>query len=131
MNHWFYFALFMTFFCAGMYLLYRRGIAITENKRAILFIFRPGKNTDRANINSCTGWVRHIGRFHESRIYQFVLDARLSNGETELCLLDRKKQPLLKLNQHCPTGTIKLDAKNKYYLRWEFQNATGKCELSW
>ncbi len=110
---------------------YFRGIAVSKSITAILFVFCPGQDTDRAALNSCTGWVKHMGRFHESRTYEFVLDTYLSKGNAEVILLDARKQPLLKLNQEFSTGKINLDATKKYYLRWEFQSATGRCELRW
>lgn len=114
---------------AVVYLLYRRGLAVTKCIAAVLFVFRPGQDADRAKLNSCTGWVRHMGRFRRGRTYDFSFEAWLSKGEAEVSLLDRDKRPLLKLNRQSPTGTIKLE--ERYYLRWEFQNATGQCELSW
>lgn len=114
---------------AVVYLLYRRGLAVTKCIAAVLFVFRPGRDADRAKLNSCTGWVRHMGRFRQGQTYEFSFEARLSKGEAEVSLLDRDKRPLLKLNRQSPTGTIKLE--ERYYLRWEFQNATGQCELSW
>ena len=72
-----------------------------------------------------------MGRFYESRTYTFVLDAQLSKGDVELQLLDKEKQPLLKLNRQLMSQTIDLDGKSRYYLRWEFKEATGKCELRW
>lgn len=114
---------------AVVYLLYRRGLAVTKCIAAVLFVFRPGRDADRAELNSCSGWVRHMGRFHQGRAYEFSFEARLSKGEAEVSLLDRDKRPLLKLNRQSPTGTVKLE--ERYYLRWEFQNATGQCELSW
>lgn len=110
---------------------YFRGIAVSKSITAILFVFRPGQDTDRATLNSCTGWVKHMGRFHESRTYEFVLDTYFSKGNAEIILLDARKQPLLKLNQEFSTGKINLDATKKYYQRWEFQSATGRCELRW
>lgn len=107
------------------------GIATMKSIRAILFMFWPGKNKDRVTLDTCTGWVKHMGRFYESRTYTFVLDAQLSKGDVDLLLLDKKKQPLLKLNQQVSSQTIDLDEKNRYYLRWEFKNASGKCELRW
>ena len=96
-----------------------------------MIVFRHGKNADKATLDSCTGWVMHVGRFRESRTYEFFLDAQLSKGNVEVILLDRKKQPLMLLNPQAPTGKIELDVKNKYYLRWEFEGVTGKCELRW
>lgn len=126
-----YVLLFLLIFCPVMYLLYRQGLVMTKSIRAILFVFRPGKNGDKVSLNSCTGWVRHRGRFQESRTYLFSLDAKLSKGTVEATLLDQKKQPLLKLNPEFPSQSIDLDGKSRYYLRWEFKSATGKCELRW
>ncbi len=107
------------------------GVAVTKSIRAVFFMFRTGKNGDRATLASCTGWVRHRGRFSESKTYAFVLDARLSKGNAEVWLLDQRKQPLCRLDRQSPSRTVALDAKSKYYLRWEFQHASGTCELRW
>lgn len=110
---------------------YFRSVAVTKHIVAILFVFRPGRGADRVTMSSCTGWVKHMGGFFESRIYKFTLDAQLSKGEVEVILLDAKKELLMKLDPQSPTGNIELDAKNRYYLRWKFEGATGKCELRW
>lgn len=114
-----------------VYILYCQGIAVSRSIRAILHVFRPEKDADRVTLDSCTGWVRHVGKFHESRTYQFVFEDQLSKGDVDVLLLDKQKQPLLKLNRQSPTGKVELDGKNRYYLRWEYRNATGKCELHW
>ena len=98
---------------------------------ALIFVFRHGKNADTATLDACTGWVKHVGRFHESKTYEFYLDAQLSKGNVEVVLLDWKKQQLMKLTPQSPTCKIELDARNRYCLRWEFKGATGKCELRW
>lgn len=126
-----YAALFWAAFCGLMYLLYRRGFAVSKRIRAVLFVFRPGKNADRAALDTCTGRVRHAGRFRESRTYVFTFDARLTKGEAEAALLDRDRHPLLKLNRQSPAGSVELDGKSRYTLCWEFKNATGSCELRW
>lgn len=113
------------------YLLYRQGFAVTKCVAAVLFVFRPGKQSDRVSLDSCTGWVRHAGRFRQSGTYEFCLDCQLSKGGAELILLDRQKRELLRLNQSKATGEIKLEKSARYYLRWEFKNATGRCELRW
>ena len=110
---------------------YLGAIATTKCIRAILFVFVPGKNGDKVTLDTCTGWVRHMGRFYESRTYSFLLDTQLSKGNIEVLLLDKKKHPILKLNEHSPSGTIALDGKSRYYLRWEFRSASGKCKLQW
>ena len=107
-------------------------IATTKCIRAIAFAFLPGKNRDLATLDACTGWVRHMGRFYENRTYSFVLGAQLTEGNVEVLLLDKKKHTLLKLNSQFPSQTIDLDRKeSRYYLRWEFKSASGKCELRW
>ena len=111
---------------------YFLGIAVTKCITAVLFVFQPGKSRDRVLLDACTGWVRHMGRFYENRTYSFALDAQLTKGNVEVLLLDKKKHTLLKLNRQFPSQTIDLDGENnRYYLRWEFKSASGKCELRW
>lgn len=114
-----------------MYLLYRSGIAVIEVIAAAVIVFRRGKSGDKVSMVSCNGWIRHVGRFRESRIYQFSLDSQLSKGEVGVLLLDRKKREILRLNSGSPSGRAELQRESRYYLRWEFRNATGKCELFW
>ena len=116
---------------AFIYILYCQGFAVLRRTSAIMIVFRHGKNADQATLDSCTGWIKHAGRFCESKTHEFFLDAQLSKGNVEVILLDRKKQPLMKLTPQSPTCKIKLDVRNRYYLRWEFRGATGKCELRW
>ena len=118
---------------AGIFalLLYRQGFMVTKSIAAVLFLFRPGKNRDRASLCSCSGWVRHRVRLRETGAYQFSLDLRLSNGGAEVSLLDLKKREILCLNRQLGTGTAELERSGRYYLRWEFKGATGSCELHW
>ncbi len=131
MSAWFYFVILTAAVCIAVYLLYYMGFGVAKRIAAVIFVFRPGKNADRAVLDSCTGWVKHVGRFRESGIYEFILDARLAKGNAEVALLDRNKQQLLKLNQQSPAGKIELYVKSRYYLRWDFKSATGRCELHW
>ena len=117
--------------CAAVYLLYRRGSAVTRRVAAVLFVFRHGRDADRVTLNSCTGWVRHAGRFRGDRTYVFVLDAELSGGSAEAALLDGKKRQLMKLDRQTPAGRIETKPKERYVLRWAFRDATGRCELRW
>lgn len=111
---------------------YYWGTIVVKCIRAIVFTFHPGKDSDKVMLTSCTGWARHMARLYENRAYTFVLDARLAKGDAEVVLLDKNNQPLLKLTRQAPAQTITLDAKNNsYYLRWEFKQASGSCELRW
>ncbi len=131
MEIWLYPAIAILVFCMAVHWLYAQGIAVSKSVAAVLFVFRPGKNADRVTLNSCTGWVRHAGRFRESRIYEFTFTAQLSSGHVEAVLLDRAKQPLLTLDSRRPAGTIKLEGESRYYLHWNFTNASGTCGLRW
>lgn len=113
------------------YLLYRQGHMTAKCIAAACFLFRAEKNRDKVSMNSCRGWIRHAGRFRESRTYEFILDCQLSKGEVEVSLLDKDKRELLRLNPESPSGGIDLDGKGRYYLHWKFDHATGKCELHW
>lgn len=116
--------------CAA-YLLYQKGCFVTKSIAAVMFLFRAEKNRDRVSVNSCRGWVLHVGKFRESRVYEFTLDSQLSSGDATVALLDKDKRELLRLSLVSPFGSIPLNGKNKYYLRWEFHSATGTCELRW
>ena len=110
---------------------YRQGFLTSKRIAADLFVFRRSENGESATVDSCSGSLRHTVRFPESRSYQFHFHGGLSKGDAEIVLSDAKKQPLLRLNRCAPTGVVKLDKNNKYFLRWEFRKATGRCELSW
>lgn len=131
MEIWIYFLAAGLIFAIVMYLLYCNGFVVTEVIAAVVLVFLPGKNSDKVKIVSCNGRIRHVGRFHESRIYQFSLDTQLSKGEAEVLLLDQKKRELLRLNRHSAIGITELDRGSRYYLHWEFKGATGKCDLHW
>jgi len=113
-------------------LAYFLGITITtKNIRAILFVFQPRETEEKVTLDACSGWVRHMSRFFESGLYTFTLNVQLSKGNVEVFLLDKKKQPLLKFNKQHLSHTIHLNRKSKYYLQWEFESASGQCELRW
>lgn len=113
------------------YGLYVRGLAVSKSIAALIFVFQRGKNGGRFTLDSCTGWLRHSGRFRESRTYAFTFDCRLAKGEAEVLLLDRNRRELLRLDRHRPAGRMELDGKSRYYLRWSFKGASGKCGLRW
>ena len=116
---------------ALIYLLYRQGIAASKCITAVLFVFRPGRQADSVSLDSCTGWIWHAGRFRQNRTYEFRLECQLSAGSAEVVLLDCQKRELLRLDQDNCRGTIELSGSSRYYLRWEFKNATGRCKLLW
>ena len=131
MGNWIYALLFLAVMGAAIYLLYRQGFVMTKSIAAILFMLCPGKNGGRANLNSCSGWARYMVRFRESRVYEFTFDCQLSKGDVEVLLLDKDRRQLLRLNRYLTSGRAEIDRTGRYYLRWEFKSATGKCALHW
>lgn len=111
--------------------LYLQSVMVSKSIAALLFVFRPGRDADRLTLDSCTGWVKHIGYFPESGTYTFTLDTHLSKGTVEAALLNREKRQLMRLSPQCPAGGLDLDAGNRYSIRWELSGVTGHCELRW
>ncbi len=114
-----------------LYLLYKNGIAVTKSIAAVKFVFHRTKNGDKAALNSCNGWLKHIVRLREGRIYEFNFNDQLTKGDVEVTVLDKDKRELLKLNRIRSAGKIKPDGKNRYYIRWNFKSADGNCEVRW
>lgn len=133
MRPWLYFPIFWfpIFWAVICLLLYRRGIMVTKSIAAVFFSFRADKRGDLALLNSCTGWVRHVGRFRRSGIYTFTLDCQLSEGDAAVSLLNQEKRELLRLNRSMTAGSVDLHREARYYLHWEFRNVTGNCVLHW
>lgn len=50
MGAWMCLAEFASFFCIVMYCLFCHGIAVSKNIRAILFLFRSGKDADNVTV---------------------------------------------------------------------------------
>lgn len=131
MREWLYVPLILLLTGGVVYLFCRSGLAVTKRIAALLFVFRPGRDGDQVKVDSCSGWVRHRFRPRESRSYEFRLEAQLSAGDVEVSLLDGAKSPLLRLTPGLPGGQVELDRAGRYYLRWDFKSASGRCELHW
>ena len=86
--------LFVLVICAVVFFLYSQGLVESKKIKAILYVFRPEKDADRVTLDSCTGWVKHAGRFCESRSYEFTIECQLSSGDVDVILLDKEKQLL-------------------------------------
>ena len=106
LNKWVYFSAFMIIVVFAVYFLYRQGLVMPKHIKAILFALQPTKFEDRVTLEAYFGWGRYIGRFRESRIYNFSLDVQLLQGNVEVFLLNSKKTTLLKLNRRFPNGSI-------------------------
>ena len=124
--------LFAILFCILMYFLYINGYMIINAKRAVTFIGSiRGRGMCGASFRSCSGYMKRIMRFRESRAYHFVLDAKLVSGEMEVEILDRDKKVIMHLDEHSPEAAIEVDAKMRYTLIVRFKSATGDFKMRW
>ena len=112
---------------AGMWLLYDRGLMVLNSKRAVSFV--GSDRGRRASFTACTGTIRRILRFSESKTLRVVFSPVLSHGNVALELLDSQKQPLLRLDESCPTGSVTVEKGKRYHLIFRFQSATGEYTL--
>ncbi len=111
------------------YILYQNGYMVTKAIRSIKFIgTERGK---KASFMACTGTLKRIVLFRESRIYRFILYTELEKGSVEVYLLDSAKNVVLKLDQENAEERIMLDGTSKYTLVIRIQEATGYYELEW
>ena len=114
---------------AVMYLLYLNGWMILSSKRAVSFVGSRGGRS--ASFSGCSGSIRRIVRFSESRMYTVSLDSALTKGTMTAALLDPDKKEILCLTSDQPSAVVEIQAKKRYTLVLRFRSATGRYELSW
>ena len=120
--------LIMAALLAVFYLLYINGYMIINAKKATLFL---GKDRGKyARFASCSGFMKRVIRFKESRKYEFCFETELEKGKVSIELWDNKQEKVLFLtNQGCQTVT--LESKKRYYLILKFESATGSYHIDW
>ena len=112
---------------AGMWLMYQNGLMVLSSKRALSFV--GSDRGRRASFTACTGTVRRILRFSESKTLRVVFSPVLTKGSVTMELLNSQKQPLLQLDETHPTGSIAVEKGQRYHLVFHFQSATGEYSL--
>ena len=112
---------------AGMWLLYQNGLMVLNSKRALSFV--GSDRGRRASFTACTGTVRRILRFSESKTLRVVFSPVLTKGSVTMELLNSQKQPLLLLDETHLTGSIAVEKGQRYQLVFHFQSATGEYSL--
>ena len=115
--------------CAAAYLLYENGYAVTQMKRAVMYV--ESAKGRKASFSACSGYTRRIVKFAESRNYHFTFAPELNKGEMSAELLNSKKEKLLTLDGSKPSADIYLENGVRYYLVYRFKSASGKYELNW
>ena len=110
------------------YLLYINGYMVISSKRA--FMFLGSERGKKAMFSSCTGYVKRVIKFKESKVYNIDFKLELEKGEVVLELLDAKKQVILSLNKS-ECFKIKVESRQRYYMILRFKSATGNYEVTW
>lgn len=115
----------------AVYLLYYLGLLPMSIKRAVTFIGTRGSSSLGASFTRCSGGIYQIVRFRESRSYSFQLSGRIQQGTVSVQILDAQRVPVLTLDAQHPSGIINAEAKKRYRLRIQFENASGDYQLEW
>lgn len=110
------------------YFLYINGYMVVVSKRA--FMFFGSKRGKKAIFSSCTGYIKRVVKFKESKTYHIDFRLELEKGEVTLELLDAKKQVLLSMNSR-EGAKLEAESGQRYYMILRFKSATGSYEIIW
>lgn len=120
--------LILVLMVAAFYLLYINGYMIINAKRATLFL---GKERGKyARFASCSGYMKRVIRFRESREYVFSFETELEKGEVSVELWNGNKEKVLSLTNQ-GKQVISVDNKKRYFLILRFVSATGSYHVDW
>lgn len=117
---------------ALFYVLYINGFMIWNNRRALMFIGSlRGDGACKARFNVCSGVMKRVIRFKESKVYHFNLDINLTEGSLEVRVLDKDKNVVVLLDHNTCEYELMVESKKRYYLVFEFKKASGEYVLEW
>lgn len=123
-----HFVLLPLFLLITFWVLYTNGFLVLSSKRALKFIgIRQGRE---ASFTACTGQIKRIVRFSDSRTFHVAFSPELTRGEVSAELLDRGTQ-LLTLDSSTQTGAVSVEKGRAYTLVIRFRSASGKYTLHW
>ena len=110
------------------YLLYINGYMVVASKRALMFL--SSKRGRKAMFSSCTGYIKRVIKFKNSKVYHVDFKLELEKGEVILEILDAKKQSVLALNSS-KISEIEVVGGQRYYMVLRFRSASGSYEVTW
>ena len=114
------------------YVLYSNGYMVLGSKSAKIFVGKNrGTNAYWSQFGECTGELKKVARFRSSKEYKFRLDVGLADGTVSVELLDKEKNVIMKLTPEILEANVTVDKKQKYYMVYKFEHATGSYELTW
>lgn len=114
------------------YVLYINGYMVVGSKSARVFVGKNrGTNAYWSQFVDCNGTLKRVARFRKSKEYRFHLDIGMANGTATIEIMDKNKDVLMRLSTETPEGCITVDKKQKYYMVYRFEHATGSYEMTW
>ncbi len=114
------------------YVLYINGYMMSGSKSARVFVGKNrGTNAFWTQFVECSGTMKKVAKFRKSKEYKFHLNASLADGTVSVELLNKEKQVVMCITPEIPDGTITVDKKQRYYMVYKFENASGAYELTW
>ena len=117
---------------AVLILLYNSGYMVTGSKTAKVFVGKNrGTNAYWMQFVECSGELKRMVRFRNSKEYHFYLDASISLGTVSIEILDKEKNVILRLTPEQPEASMMADSAQKYYTVYKFENASGAYEMRW
>lgn len=114
------------------YVLYINGYMISGSKSAKVFVGKNrGTNAFWTQFVECSGTLKKVAKFRKSKEYKFNLNASVADGSVSVELLNKEKQVVMRLTPEEPESSITVDKKQRYYMVYKFESATGTYELTW
>ena len=114
------------------YVLYSNGYMVLGKKTAKIFVGKNrGTNAYWSQFGECDGELKKVARFRNSKEYKFHLDVGLAEGTVSVELLDKDKNVIMKLTPENPEASFAVDKKQRYYMVYKFEHATGSYEMTW
>lgn len=114
------------------YVLYINGYMISGSKSAKVFVGKNrGTNAFWAQFVECSGELKKVAKFRKSKEYKFHLNASMAEGTVSVKLLNKEKQVVMCLTPETPDGSIMVDKKQRYYMVYKYENASGAYEMRW
>lgn len=114
------------------YVLYINGYLVFGSKRAKVFVGKNrGTNAYWIQFVECSGKLKRIVKFRKSKEYQFFLNANVAEGTVKIEIWNKEKEVVLSLTPEQPEGSLVADKKNRYYMVYQFESASGAYELTW
>ena len=119
--------------CLLFYMLWVSGYLIINQKRAILYFDRRGKdsNSRKITFSSCTGYTKRVLNLSKNHLYQFSFSSDITKGTAIAEIQDKNKNVLFSLDNIHPVQNLDTSQISRYYLVFHFQKADGTICLEW